>query len=98
MKMKKIFKRFLYGMIGAFLGFISGGILAYLIALLITPKEQDATFAFVFIFALITSQLGMIIGPYLTIGIIERRKTHSEQEHWTHTEKARKLSKKRLNN
>jgi MFS family permease len=78
--MEKMLTRLLYGIIGAFLGFIAGGILAYPIALLITPKGQDAAFAFVFIFALITSQLGMILGPCLAMRILERRKTRQNKQ------------------
>ncbi len=51
-----------------------GSVLAYLIAFFITPKGQDSSLMFIIIFALITSQLGMILGPYLAIRMFERKK------------------------
>lgn len=74
MKMEKILKRLLYGLIGIIAGFFMGGVLAYLIAFFITPKGQDPSLMFIISFALITSQLGMILGPYFVIRMFERKK------------------------
>ncbi len=72
MKIEHILKRLIYGIVGLILGLFAGGIVAYLIALFVTPKGKDPALIFVLTFALITSQAGMILGPYLTDRFIKK--------------------------
>ena len=80
-RIEKILKGLIGGVIGIVLGFFAGGLLAYPIALLITPRGQVTSLAWLFVFALITSQLGMILGPFVVIRILERRNRTTQK--WT---------------
>ena len=81
MKIEKIMRGLIGGVIGIVLGFLAGGILAYPIALLMTPEGQDPSLAWLFVFALITSQLGMILVPYIVIRVFERKKkVHNQMQ------------------
>ena len=66
-------KRIVFSLVGACLGAAAGGLLTYLIILFLIPERQDQAFIFIVVFALITSQLGMLLGQYFTIRHLEKR-------------------------
>ncbi len=71
--MKKILIRITISLLGAFLGLIIGGILTYLIF----PSDKGLIFLWVFV--LITSQIGMIVGSSLSIWYFDKRKNNKKK-------------------
>jgi len=69
-KIMKILIRLFFALVGAIIGLLLGGAASYIISLLITPEGQETTLIFIIIFALVTSQIGLILGPYIAIPIL----------------------------
>lgn len=79
----KILIRLVFALGGVVIGLIIGVIVAWIIAWLITPEEQEPTLMFVIIFAVITSQIGLIFGPYLALPLLNKtrwRVSESQQK------------------